>query len=160
RGGGEFCSDAHRQSYQARYDELALSRLLQAMPPAESKLDAGDSFIPAPESEEEFIPSGSEVVHSGTQEWGAAPTNSCDSGNFSSSVAVLAPVSGEPALATFLAEVPDVADSPFGPTRGLDLGLVPGTPTIPTSSVTAGVNMSDWQPTDPLELQLSLEARD
>jgi len=30
RGGGEFCSDAHRQSYQEEYNRLALSRLLQA----------------------------------------------------------------------------------------------------------------------------------
>jgi hypothetical protein len=28
-GGGEFCSDAHRQSYQDEYNRLALSRLLQ-----------------------------------------------------------------------------------------------------------------------------------
>ena len=30
RGGGEFCSDTHRQSYQEEYNRLALSRLLQA----------------------------------------------------------------------------------------------------------------------------------
>jgi len=30
RGGGEFCSDAHKQSYQEEYNRLALSRLLQA----------------------------------------------------------------------------------------------------------------------------------
>jgi hypothetical protein len=29
-GGGEFCSDAHKQSYQDEYNRLALSRLLQA----------------------------------------------------------------------------------------------------------------------------------
>ncbi|MDQ6758613.1 MAG: hypothetical protein M3Z32_01960 [Acidobacteriota bacterium] len=29
-GGGEFCSDAHKQSYQQEYNKLALSRLLQA----------------------------------------------------------------------------------------------------------------------------------
>ena len=44
-GGGEFCSDAHRQQYQEEYNQLALNRLLQAKPqgpkpgarPAESK---------------------------------------------------------------------------------------------------------------------------
>jgi hypothetical protein len=36
RGGGEFCSDAHRQQYQERYNELALNRLLQAKPPEEA----------------------------------------------------------------------------------------------------------------------------
>ena len=30
RGGGEFCSDAHKQSYQEEYNRLGLSRLLQA----------------------------------------------------------------------------------------------------------------------------------
>ena len=30
RGGGEFCSDAHKQSYQEEYNKLGLSRLLQA----------------------------------------------------------------------------------------------------------------------------------
>jgi hypothetical protein len=30
RGGGDFCSDSHKQSYQEEYNRLALSRLLQA----------------------------------------------------------------------------------------------------------------------------------
>jgi hypothetical protein len=33
-GGGEFCSDAHRQRYQEEYNQLALNRLLQAKPPS------------------------------------------------------------------------------------------------------------------------------
>src|SRR5215472_4053865 len=37
-GGGEFCSDAHKQSYQDEYNRLALSRLLQAQSkPTEKK---------------------------------------------------------------------------------------------------------------------------
>jgi hypothetical protein len=36
-GGGEFCSDAHRQQYQDEYNQLALNRLLQAKPPSEEK---------------------------------------------------------------------------------------------------------------------------
>lgn len=35
-GGGEFCSDAHRQQYQDEYNQLALNRLLQAKPPGSS----------------------------------------------------------------------------------------------------------------------------
>src|ERR1700731_3831504 len=35
-GGGEFCSDAHRQRYQEEYNQLALNRLLQAKPPTEA----------------------------------------------------------------------------------------------------------------------------
>lgn len=34
-GGGEFCSDAHRQRYQEEYNQLALNRLLQAKPPSD-----------------------------------------------------------------------------------------------------------------------------
>ncbi len=33
-GGGEFCSDGHRQRYQEEYNQLALNRLLQAKPPS------------------------------------------------------------------------------------------------------------------------------
>jgi hypothetical protein len=36
-GGGEFCSDAHRQRYQEEYNQLALNRLLQAKPPTETQ---------------------------------------------------------------------------------------------------------------------------
>src|SRR5258708_16989463 len=41
-GGGEFCSDAHRQRYQEEYNQLALNRLLQAQP-AESNLSLNSS---------------------------------------------------------------------------------------------------------------------
>src|ERR1700723_2410616 len=36
-GGGEFCSDAHRQQYQEEYNQLALNRLLQAKPKADTQ---------------------------------------------------------------------------------------------------------------------------
>jgi hypothetical protein len=36
-GGGEFCSDAHRQQYQEEYNQLALNRLLQAKPNSDAK---------------------------------------------------------------------------------------------------------------------------
>ena len=40
-GGGEFCSDAHKHSYQEEYNRLALSRLLQAQSkPGEIKISA------------------------------------------------------------------------------------------------------------------------
>src|SRR5947209_20615231 len=34
-GGGEFCSEAHKQSYHEEYNRLALSRLLQAQSKSE-----------------------------------------------------------------------------------------------------------------------------
>jgi hypothetical protein len=48
RGGGEFCSEAHRKEYQDQYEQLALARLLQAKP-----ADAGvqSSFKPISEPE-------------------------------------------------------------------------------------------------------------
>ncbi len=46
-GGGEFCSDAHKHSYQEEYNRLALSRLLQAQSkPGEIKTTAPKA--PAP----------------------------------------------------------------------------------------------------------------
>ncbi len=41
RGGGEFCSEAHRKEYQEQYEQLGLARLLQAKPPAESTTPPG-----------------------------------------------------------------------------------------------------------------------
>ena len=50
-GGGEFCSDAHRQQYQEEYNQLALNRLLQAKPPSEEKA-SGNQKSPANPPEE------------------------------------------------------------------------------------------------------------
>jgi hypothetical protein len=47
-GGGEFCSDAHKQSYQEEYNRLALSRLLQAQSkPGEIKISAPKAPAPS-----------------------------------------------------------------------------------------------------------------
>jgi hypothetical protein len=68
-GGGEFCSDAHKQSYQEEYNRLALSRLLQAQkkgqqsssPPAQNAEPPSHVAVaveePAPEpiAEEEVL---------------------------------------------------------------------------------------------------------
>src|SRR5689334_8027380 len=48
-GGGEFCSDAHKQSYQEEYNRLGLSRLLQARSKT-SDSKAGQKPLPAPEA--------------------------------------------------------------------------------------------------------------
>jgi hypothetical protein len=49
RGGGEFCSEAHRKEYQEQYEQLALARLIQAKPPAEPAAPLGrtSSLVPA-----------------------------------------------------------------------------------------------------------------
>lgn len=47
-GGGEFCSEGHRQKYQEEYNRLALSRLLQAQsPPDETAVRRVSSQRPA-----------------------------------------------------------------------------------------------------------------
>jgi hypothetical protein len=53
RGGGEFCSDAHRQQYQEEYNQLALNRLLQAKPATEES---------APETPQAAPPAASSKV--------------------------------------------------------------------------------------------------
>jgi hypothetical protein len=45
-GGGEFCSDAHRQQYQDEYNQLALNRLLQAKPPIPSAESRAEAVLP------------------------------------------------------------------------------------------------------------------
>ena len=44
-GGGEFCSDVHRQRYQEEYNQLALNRLLQAKPPAKPEKTAPEKPV-------------------------------------------------------------------------------------------------------------------
>jgi len=46
-GGGEFCSDSHKQSYQDEYNRLALSRLLQAQKISQAE-SAGKKVVPPP----------------------------------------------------------------------------------------------------------------
>ncbi len=49
RGGGDFCSDAHKQSYQEEYNRLALSRLLQAQKKGkQASRSPGEPVAPPP----------------------------------------------------------------------------------------------------------------
>jgi hypothetical protein len=62
RGGGEFCSEAHRKEYQEQYEQLALARLLQAKPPTESQsagkipFNAPDPHLERSYTEEASVP--------------------------------------------------------------------------------------------------------
>src|ERR1700724_3792292 len=62
-GGGEFCSDTHRETYHDEYNRLAVSRLLQAQArPDEAKLAAQAAAVAAPvavETEEPMEVAGS-----------------------------------------------------------------------------------------------------
>jgi hypothetical protein len=44
-GGGEFCSEAHRQKYQEEYNKLALSRLLQTQNPESDGAGRGELVL-------------------------------------------------------------------------------------------------------------------
>ena len=46
-GGGEFCSDVHRQRYQEEYNQLALNRLLQAKPPNDPQVKPAEPAVSA-----------------------------------------------------------------------------------------------------------------
>jgi hypothetical protein len=48
RGGGDFCSDAHKQSYQEEYNRLALSRLLQAQKKGQQPNSPASHSAPPP----------------------------------------------------------------------------------------------------------------
>jgi hypothetical protein len=74
-GGGDFCSDAHKQSYQEEYNRLALSRLLQAQkkgqdppkPPAQNAPPPPTVTValeeePAPERVHEEAPRRADAV--------------------------------------------------------------------------------------------------
>ena len=47
-GGGDFCSDAHKQSYQEEYNRLALSRLLQAQKKGQQTNNSSAQNAPPP----------------------------------------------------------------------------------------------------------------
>jgi len=47
-GGGDFCSDAHKQSYQEEYNRLALSRLLQAQNKGQQSVRSAAQTAPPP----------------------------------------------------------------------------------------------------------------
>jgi hypothetical protein len=57
-GGGEFCSDGHRQRYQQEYNQLALTRLLQAKPSSEGKPPAPEAKTTEAKTSGETKPKG------------------------------------------------------------------------------------------------------
>src|ERR1700727_252076 len=76
RGGGDFCSDAHKQSYQEEYNRLALSRLLQAQKKGQQTTNApAQSAAPPPNASvalEEPVPAGG-LEEDATDETANAP---------------------------------------------------------------------------------------
>ena len=111
--GGEFCSDAHKHSYQEEYNRLGLSRLLQARSRAdESKVapkSAPGPAVPvavAERSVEEIAPEIEEVV---VQAQDVAMQEVAPSPHPVPPVIAAPPEPPPPAMAGFVMETPSIA---------------------------------------------------
>ncbi len=153
RGGGEFCSEAHRKEYQEQYEQLALARLLQAKP-----ADAANQSLLHPVSAPE-LPVPQPAVNTVSSELSSRPP--------APSVAMIeAAPSPRPALAEadpaplagFLGDPVVPAVSSFARAGTLELHNVT-TPTLPAAGADPALETS-FAPAAPLDLQLSLRALD
>jgi len=113
RGGGDFCSDAHKHGYQEEYNRLALSRLLQAQKKGQQ---ANSSPVPNASPPPQAVLALQEPVGEEEQPVTVAAVN----GKVAASEPVNSPVSGEPEpmdAAGFLWESPAPAvwpeETPF-----------------------------------------------
>jgi hypothetical protein len=156
-GGGEFCSDAHKQSYQEEYNRLALSRLLQAQkkgqqasslpaqksaPPPQASVAVAE---PAPEPAAEEVPTPAEpapVLEEATSE--VAQEESAAEAVIDTEAAVSA--APEPLeMAGFLLESPTVTAPLLDETPYQEAWL----------ELAAGPAMSEWQLQNGAVLSLS-----
>jgi len=167
RGGGEFCSEAHRREYQEQYEQLALARLLQAKPPGEPRSPGRGTLggrsteltdAPDPRLERSYErESPSEEVPA--RAW---PEPHADS---PSPVAILEPLASEetgPApLAGFVSEPVVPAVAPFDQAGLLELDNEWERVTTPTSAPLAqAATPGRLAPAPRVELALSLQALD
>jgi hypothetical protein len=123
RGGGEFCSDAHKQSYQEEYNRLGLSRLLQArsradeskgaQKPAEPRAPVAVAEQPVEEVAEEL---GVPVEEVGVDQAGTQPPP------VEPAVIAAPPEPPPPAMAGFAMETPSISAPPY-PLPYLELEL-------------------------------------
>jgi hypothetical protein len=183
RGGGEFCSDAHRQSYQEEYNQLALTRLLQAKPPAEAKLSE-----PPPPVQSPGKPSGPNAVRE-TAPVPEAPQRIPHEPAAPAPVSRAAVMEAEPPvykrpasqppsvvvapeakeerapaeLAGYMAQSPSPAVMPIQHASTVELGrMTAAVPALPsgdlalTATATTGQH---WSAADQVALELSMDAR-
>jgi hypothetical protein len=155
--GSEFCSDAHKRSYQEEYNRLAVSRLLQAQPKAETPptplrrqrgveaeapefLEGGKRRIEAPKPEPAPEPAPVSAVSQAT----AVPIPMPAVGNYQPEPM---PVVETPQQAETPAASPGPAPQPI-PTADVDpvptemAGFLADTLPIRDSELRAGLNMS------------------
>ncbi len=164
RGGGEFCSEAHRKEYQDQYEQLALARLMQAKPPTEpaAPLNAPDPRLESSRVEEAPVPAPVAVIETPVY---VAPVNVIEK-----------PSAGRPAeetspapLAGFVSEPVVPAVTPFEQAGLIELNNTwERVATLPTFSVMADSTDSEGPessgspgslpPAPRVELTLSLQA--
>jgi len=163
-GGGEFCSDAHKQQYQEEYNRLALSRLLQAQSkPGEIKTKA-NAPVPAeglgqplppgsarhralssssPESEPRSAPSVVEPPRPAPQEPVQAVQTPIEEPT--QPIAAEAPVETESEPAEVEETTPDIAG--FSLELPVFAWLADGIPYVePYLEASASAVISSWQP--------------
>lgn len=158
-GGGEFCSEAHKQSYQEEYNRLALSRLLQAQKKGQASA-AAQNVAPraaavaveesAPEPQPE-VPATSAVEQSSAETLAAETTLE----TAPAPIEPAPPVAGfeppasaevEPTqLAGFLTELPAVAASSTEPQPYQQ----------PQVELAPSPTLSEWQAENPSSFELS-----
>ena len=171
RGGGEFCSEAHRREYQEQYEQLALARLLQAKPPGEHA-SAGRSPLgrrstgltdtpePRPERSYQLESPYPEVTAQAQPE--PQPETPVDA---PSPVAIMetpaSEESGPAPLAGFLSEPLVPAVTPFDQAGVLELDNEWERVTTPPSApIAQAVAHGHLAPAPRVELALSLQALD
>src|SRR5581483_12042820 len=161
RGGGEFCSEAHRKEYQEQYEQLALARLLQAKPaeagklPSQSPLRAPETPAakqvanPAPPPREPGAPEIPTVAAVRSVAMIEAPNEPPPSRSTPNE---------EPApLAGFLQEAAAVAVHPSPRSATLEFRTVKTTPNLPAAM--AGCRETDsMPPAEAVEFGFSLQA--
>jgi hypothetical protein len=155
RGGGEFCSEAHRKEYQEQYEQLALARLLHAKPSAEPAAPLGPPS-PAPSIAADPIPDRPRTeVPAQAQPQPQVPPHRA--------VAMIeAPQPPEEAgpapLAGFVSDPMAPAVTQFQHASPLALERVAAL-SLPQAA-TASDSLESLSPAPPVEFELSLEALD
>ena len=172
RGGGEFCSEAHRKEYQDQYEQLALARLLQAKQPVEPAAPLGRPApappvvaalpaetphvnVPAPARQDPQVPSRRAI---------ARPPIAMIEAPASRPTAEEA---GPAPLAGFVKDPLVPAVTSFVPAGPLELVVVSSLPSLPpggssASSATSGASGQEGSlpPAPPVEFEFSLQALD
>jgi len=151
RGGGEFCSEAHRKEYQEQYEQLALARLLQAKPRTEPAAPLGQP-LPAPAVVPDHVPERRYEVPSAEPQAQLHPSTRM--------IEAVQPAeeAGPAPLAGFVGDPVVPAVTTFQHAGSLELEHVT-TPSLP-ARVTAPDSEESLPPAPRVEFEFSLQALD